>query len=69
MPSFMTTAELVDSGFNINTAYDAILPQSDFDLQETIDDYYDRSHRVAKEILRRHENEGMPFAVWHYDDM
>ena len=57
-PPFMTHAELVDVGFNIMTSYEPACPTSSYNMDETIEQYYDRCHSVTKSILQRHEHEG-----------
>lgn len=63
LPRFMTVQELRDCGFSVNTAYNIVMPSSKYNLQETMEQHYERSHFIATEILRRHESEGEPYLV------
>ena len=54
----MTHAQLVDAGFNVMTSYEPLWPTSRFNVEETIEQYYDRCHDATKHILQRHEDEG-----------
>ncbi|XP_014670310.1 PREDICTED: protein UBASH3A homolog [Priapulus caudatus] len=50
-PTFLTAAEMLDFGFNIDTCYESIMEDRELHIDETLDEYYARSHRVMRAIV------------------
>lgn len=59
-PKFMSPEELKETGYSVDPSHPPIWS---FDrllanLDETVEQFYERSYMVTKEILKRHEGEG-----------
>ena len=64
-PVFLTTQQLIDNGFNVDTSYEAVIPHQQLFAKETesLSDYYDRSHFLSSELTKR--NPGNILLVAH----
>jgi len=60
VPRFMTPQEFHDAGLPVCLTYTPIWPLSRYNVQETTEQFYDRCYQVTREILKKHESEGMP---------
>ncbi|CAL1539245.1 unnamed protein product [Lymnaea stagnalis] len=58
MPHWLTADQLSEQGFNINVKHKPFVQIKDLHLDETVTDYYERCHRLAEHILKKHEEEG-----------
>ena len=54
----MTISELSEAGYPVKVDYTPIWMVSKYNLNETIEQFYERSYLVTKEILKKHENDG-----------
>jgi len=61
VPRFMTPQEFHDAGLPICLTYSPIWPLSRYNIQETTEQFYDRCYQVTREILKKHESEGLCF--------
>jgi len=59
VPKFLAVQELQDRGLTVNTSYAPIWPLSKYSVQETTEQFYERSYQVTKDILKKHEDEGV----------
>jgi len=59
VPKFMTSQEFCDAGLPVCVTYTPIWPLSRYSVQETTEQFYDRCYQVTRDILKRHESEGM----------
>lgn len=55
VPQWITADELAAAGFSIDTSYSPIDNARNFDLDETLADYYNRSFALMKNILKEHD--------------
>ncbi|GMT36147.1 hypothetical protein PFISCL1PPCAC_27444, partial [Pristionchus fissidentatus] len=53
-PSTMEQADLLKIGYPINTAYKPMFSVDDIRLDETVPQYYQRSHTLVQNILKKH---------------
>lgn len=52
MPDWLTTSEMIQTGFNITKDYSPIVPLDELkDNQESIEQFYSRSFSVTQNIL------------------
>jgi len=59
VPRFLSPQEFHDAGLPVCLTYSPIWPLTRYNVQETTEQFYDRSYQVTREILKRHETEGM----------
>jgi len=59
VPKFMTPQEFHDAGLPVYLTYTPVWPLPRYNVQETTEQFYDRCYQVTREILKRHESEGM----------
>ena len=59
VPKFMTSQEFRDAGLPVCLTYTPIWPLSRYNVQETTEQFYDRCYQVTREILKKHESQGM----------
>jgi len=59
VPKFMTSQEFRDAGLPVCAMYSPVWPMSKYNIQETTEQFYDRCYQVTRDILKRHESEGM----------
>ena len=59
MPTWMTNAELVAAGYNINTNYTPVVDSQTLPGNETQLEYYNRSFSVVKGLLDRTKDTGI----------
>ena len=50
-PDWMTPAELVANGFEVDTSYVPFLTTDEITYDETVEEYYARSHRLVEHLL------------------
>uniref|UniRef100_A0AC34Q1U8 Phosphoglycerate mutase n=1 Tax=Panagrolaimus sp. JU765 TaxID=591449 RepID=A0AC34Q1U8_9BILA len=53
LPNWMTLEELIDAGYSINLEYNPVYKISDLNTSESLDDYYQRSYKVTRNVLDR----------------
>ncbi|XP_005100662.1 ubiquitin-associated and SH3 domain-containing protein B [Aplysia californica] len=58
MPNWLSPKHLADCGFNINVQHKPFVSVDDLHLDETVTDYYERCHKLAQKVLKKHEAEG-----------
>lgn len=59
MPSWMTTEELQDAGYNINMTYEPLTSTSEMvDTEETIEKYYERNYNATKTLIDKTKTQG-----------
>ena len=73
VPKFLAVQELQDRSLTVNTSYTPIWPLSKYNVQETTEQFYERSYQVTKDILKKHEDEGLccswlelSFVLYHH---
>ncbi|KAK0058836.1 protein UBASH3A [Biomphalaria pfeifferi] len=64
MPNLLTPDQLTNCGFNVNLLYKPYLETKDYQLDETVSDYYDRCHQLTQHIFKSCE-EGDVLIVAH----
>ena len=59
-PKFMSLEELKETGYSVDLSHSPIWSLDELlaNLDETVEQFYERSFVVTKEILKRHEGEG-----------
>ncbi|XP_074640744.1 ecdysteroid-phosphate phosphatase-like isoform X2 [Tubulanus polymorphus] len=66
IPEFLTLDELMDNGFKVNRSYEPVWDDSQFDIYENIEMYYNRCHLTTELILEKyHKNSGNVLLVGH----
>lgn len=55
LPKFMSANELLQAGYTVDPSYNAIDSVDNLDMEETLMDYYNRSHALIGKILQRHD--------------
>uniref|UniRef100_A0A7E4VL94 Protein UBASH3A-like protein n=1 Tax=Panagrellus redivivus TaxID=6233 RepID=A0A7E4VL94_PANRE len=53
IPTWMTLDELTEAGYPVTADYNPVFRASDLSVTETLDNYYDRSAKVAKTIFSK----------------
>ncbi|VDN33626.1 unnamed protein product [Gongylonema pulchrum] len=64
MPEFLSINELVKADFPVSTTYKPLYNAQNYDLHETLEEYFQRSYALIKNILARH-SEGTILCVAH----
>ncbi|VDK46349.1 unnamed protein product [Anisakis simplex] len=64
IPSWMYPEELASIGYPINTKYEPLTRAVDLKLNESLEEYYDRSYVLIESILKRHQ-QGTVLIVAH----
>ncbi|VDM43090.1 unnamed protein product [Toxocara canis] len=54
IPSWMHPDELESIGYPVNASYAPFVRTEDLKLKESLDEYYDRSYALIRQILKRH---------------
>lgn len=57
MPIWLTPEELEKGGYSVNTSYQTIESTANFDMHESLVDYYQRSYELVKKIIQKHNKE------------
>ncbi len=57
-PNFMTCEDLRMHGFNVDTEYQSISRLDDLDLMESLERFYERSHKICKRLLENTKKRG-----------
>lgn len=57
IPVWIRPEELQAGGYSVDTTYQMIDSPTDFDMSETLADYYERSFKLVKNILKKHSKE------------
>ncbi|GFR80105.1 ubiquitin-associated and SH3 domain-containing protein B [Elysia marginata] len=65
MPVWLKPSHLAQSGFSIDVDHKPFVGLKDLHLDETVGEYYDRCHRLAEHILKRHDDDGDILIVAH----
>ncbi|VDN39933.1 unnamed protein product [Gongylonema pulchrum] len=68
LPSWMEAEEFAKLGYPVNDCYSPVMRPADLWLTETLNDYYDRSFALIREILRNHDK-GTVLLVAHGPSM
>uniref|UniRef100_A0A0N5ADL7 Protein UBASH3A-like protein n=1 Tax=Syphacia muris TaxID=451379 RepID=A0A0N5ADL7_9BILA len=55
LPSWMHATELDEIMYPVNPLYTPYLRPEDLSMKETVADYYDRSHKVVREVLKKYK--------------
>lgn len=53
LPTWMTLDELSEAGYPISMDYNPVYKISDLNLTESLNDYYERSFKVAKTLFEK----------------
>ena len=64
-PRFVSPSEFHDRGVTVNASYSPIWPIAKYNVQETTEQFYERSYQVTREILKKHEDEGWSTIYYH----
>jgi ubiquitin-associated SH3 domain-containing protein len=58
-PDWMTPDELVANGFEVDTTYVPLLSMDQIKPDETVEEYYTRSHELVEHLLAKNGELGM----------
>lgn len=58
LPNWLSAEELASAGFSVETSYAPYIAARNLNVQETVEDYYNRCTNFTKHVLRKHENDG-----------
>jgi ubiquitin-associated SH3 domain-containing protein len=57
LPQFMAPSELADSGFDINTSYEPFQKVSELTCDESVELYYERTHKFVQHLIEKDDND------------
>ncbi|KAE9553870.1 hypothetical protein FO519_002911 [Halicephalobus sp. NKZ332] len=63
LPTWMTSEELLEAGYPVNMDYVPIYKPTDLNTSEGLNDYYERSHKVAKGVFDRTKSNTILFVA------